>query len=66
MELLLILIFANSLSQLTIEVKHVETEEYEEEDDIFELTTDPSPVSGFAVGPLPKFIELDLHVKYRP
>ena len=38
--------------------------EYEEEDDLFELPPDPSPVSGFADGPLPKFIELDLHVKY--
>ena len=63
MELLLILIIGTSLFQLT-EAKHVEAEENEEEDDIFELPPDPSPVSGFAVGPLPKFIELNLQVKY--
>ena len=38
--------------------------EYEEEDDLFELPPDPNPVSGFAEGPLPKFIELNLQVKY--
>ena len=35
-----------------------------EEDDLFELPPDPNPVSGFAEGPLPKFIELNLQVKY--
>ena len=64
MELLLVLIFASSLFQLTAEAKHVEAEEDEEEDDLFELPPDPNPVSGFAEGPLPKFIELNLQVKY--
>ena len=67
MELLFILLFATNLLELT-EAKQVNNfeakEEYEEEDDLFELPPDPSPVSGFADGPLPKFIELDLHVKY--
>ena len=64
MELLLVLIFASSLFQLTAEAKHVEAEEDEEEDDLFELPPDPNPVSGYADGPLPKFIELNLQVKY--
>ena len=64
MELLIVLIFASSLFELTAEAKHVEAEEDEEEDDLFELPPDPNPVSGFAVGPLPKFIELNLQVKY--
>ena len=59
MELLFILLFATRLFQLT-RAKHVEAEE----DDLFELPPDPSPVSGFAPGPLPKFIELNLQVKY--
>ena len=67
MELLLILFFATSLFHLT-EAKHVkdydEEEEYDEEDDLFELPPEPNPVSGFAEGPLPKFIELNLQVKY--
>ena len=62
MELLLILFFATNLSHLT-EGKHVKEYE-EEEDDIFELPPDPNPVAGFAEGPLPQFIELNLHVKY--
>ena len=64
MELLIVLIFASSLFELTAEAKHVEAEEDEEEDDLFELPPDPNPVSGFAEGPLPKFIELNLQVKY--
>ena len=67
MELLLILFFATSLFRLT-EAKHVkdydDEEEYDEEDDLFELPPDPNPVAGFHVGPLPKFIELNLQVKY--
>ena len=67
MELLLILFFATSLFRLT-EAKHVKDydkeEEYDEEDDLFELPPDPNPVAGFHVGPLPNFIELNLHVKY--
>ena len=70
MELLFILLFATNLLELA-EAKQVnnfeeakEEYEYEEEDDLFELPPDPSPVSGFADGPLPEFIELDLHVKY--
>ena len=64
MELLLVLIFASSLFQLTAEAKLVEAQETEEEDDLFELPPDPNPVSGYADGPLPKFIELNLQVKY--
>ena len=68
MELLFILLFATNLLELT-EAKQVNNfeeakEEYEEEDDLFELPPDPNPVSGFAEGPLPKFIELNLQVKY--
>ena len=69
MELLFILLFATNLLELA-EAKQVNNleeaeEEYEEEeDDLFELPPDPIPVSGFADGPLPEFIELDLHVKY--
>ena len=61
MELLLVLFFATNLFHLT-EGKHVK--DYEDDDDIFELPPDPNPVAGFAQGPLPKFIELNLHVKY--
>ena len=64
MELRLILLFAVNLFHLT-EGKHVKDyEEEEDDDDIFELPPDPNPVAGFAQGPLPEFIELNLHVKY--
>ena len=64
MELRLILFFATNLFHLT-EGKHVKDYEGEEDDDdIFELPPDPNPVAGFAQGPLPEFIELNLHVKY--
>ena len=67
MELLIILFFATSLFRLT-EAKHVkdydDEDEYDEEDDLFELPPDPNPVAGFHLGPLPNFIELNLHVKY--
>ena len=64
MELLLILFFATNLFHLT-KGKHVKDyEEEEDDDDIFELPPDPNPVAGFAQGPLPEFIELNLHVKY--
>ena len=60
MEILLFLFFATNLFHLT---KGNENEE-EDNDDIFELPPDPNPVTGFAEGPLPEFIELNLHVKY--
>ena len=63
MELLLILFFASNFFHLT-KSKHVKDYDEEDDDDIFELPPDPNPVAGFAQGPLPEFIELNLHVKY--
>ena len=62
MELLFILFFATNLFRLA-EANRVN--EYDEEaGDLFELPPDINPVAGFHDGPLPKFIELNLHVKY--
>ena len=63
MELLFILFFATNLFRLAEAANHVN--EYDEEaGDLFELPPDINPVAGFHDGPLPEFIELNLHVKY--
>ena len=62
MELLFVFFFATNLFYLA-EANQVN--DYDgEAGDLFELPPDINPVAGFHDGPLPEFIELNLHVKY--
>ena len=62
MELLFVLCFATNIFYLA-EANQVN--DYDgEAGDLFELPPDINPVAGFHDGPLPEFIELNLHVKY--